>query len=201
MRHNNHSLTPNLQRRAGAVLRPAPLPLLLPPHPAGGLQSRLPRSLLQPQVTGAGAGVRWVCHTMTPREPRLVVTSNDKHGVGLWDVRMPDRCVLQYGSLGGRQQVEGSRYIYTSVSLPVPVPAPAVVNPRPVCTPAGTARGTRSWGSGGDCLLYSTGTGYIVYTVQCLVCTLLSVWCVQCTVLTVNSLRTEKGYFKTKGSL
>eukprot|EP00092_Neocalanus_flemingeri_P103635 GFUD01132648.1.p1 GENE.GFUD01132648.1~~GFUD01132648.1.p1 ORF type:complete len:334 (+),score=99.27 GFUD01132648.1:66-1067(+) len=39
-----------------------------------------------------------------PMEPRLVVTANQKHGIGLWDVRKPERVVLEYGSMGGRQQ-------------------------------------------------------------------------------------------------
>jgi len=39
-----------------------------------------------------------------PMEPRLVVTANQKHGIGLWDIRKPERVVLEYGSMGGRQQ-------------------------------------------------------------------------------------------------
>jgi len=39
-----------------------------------------------------------------PTEPRLVVTANQKHGIGLWDLRKPGRVVMEYGSMGGRQQ-------------------------------------------------------------------------------------------------
>ena len=39
-----------------------------------------------------------------PVEPRLVVTANQRHGVGLWDVRKPERIVLEYGRIGGNQQ-------------------------------------------------------------------------------------------------
>ena len=39
-----------------------------------------------------------------PVAPRLVVTANQRHGVGLWDVRRPGKLVLEYGAVGGRQQ-------------------------------------------------------------------------------------------------
>ena len=39
-----------------------------------------------------------------PAAPRLVVTANQRHGVGLWDVRRPGKLVLEYGAVGGRQQ-------------------------------------------------------------------------------------------------
>ena len=38
-----------------------------------------------------------------PVEPRLIVSANQKHGIGLWDVRRPMRAVLEYGGLGGQQ--------------------------------------------------------------------------------------------------
>ena len=39
-----------------------------------------------------------------PCEPRLVVTSNQKMGLGLWDVRKPGTLVLGYGGVGGLAQ-------------------------------------------------------------------------------------------------
>ena len=39
-----------------------------------------------------------------PCEPRLVVTSNQKMGLGLWDVRKPGTLVLGYGGAGGVTQ-------------------------------------------------------------------------------------------------
>lgn len=39
-----------------------------------------------------------------PREPRLVATANQKHGLGLWDIRKPQHCVLEYGNWDGGQQ-------------------------------------------------------------------------------------------------
>ena len=39
-----------------------------------------------------------------PCEPRLVVTSNQKMGLGLWDVRRPGSLVLGYGGAGGVTQ-------------------------------------------------------------------------------------------------
>ena len=39
-----------------------------------------------------------------PCEPRLVVTSNQKMGLGLWDVRKPGSLVLGYGGVGGVSQ-------------------------------------------------------------------------------------------------
>ena len=35
-----------------------------------------------------------------PVEARLVVTANEKHGIGLWDVRKPEKLVLEYGRAG-----------------------------------------------------------------------------------------------------
>jgi len=49
-----------------------------------------------------------------PLEPRLVVTANQKHGIGLWDVRKPGRVVMEYGSMGGRQQT--SMYVRWNMS-------------------------------------------------------------------------------------
>ena len=44
-----------------------------------------------------------------PCEPRLVVTSNQKMGLGLWDVRRPGTLVLGYGGAGG--VTETSMYV------------------------------------------------------------------------------------------
>ena len=33
-----------------------------------------------------------------------MVTANQRHGVGLWDVRRPGKLVLEFGAVGGRQQ-------------------------------------------------------------------------------------------------
>jgi len=49
-----------------------------------------------------------------PTEPRLVVTANQKHGIGLWDLRKPGRVVMEYGSMGGRQQT--SMYVRWNMS-------------------------------------------------------------------------------------
>lgn len=51
-----------------------------------------------------------------PVEPRLVVTANQRHGVGLWDVRKPGRLVLEYGRIGGNQQT--SMYVRLDESQP-----------------------------------------------------------------------------------
>ena len=47
-------------------------------------------------LTGCSHAFHAVTHN--PVEPRLVATANQKQGAGLWDVRVPGRAVLQYGS-------------------------------------------------------------------------------------------------------
>ena len=111
-----------------------------------------------------------------------MVTSNDKHGVGLWDVRMPDRCVLQYGSLGGRQQVGGSRYIYTSVSA---------CTSTCTCSSEPQASMYASWNCRGDKILGLRRRLPPVlyrYRVHCLHCTVFGVYTVKCLVCTVYSV-------------
>ena len=49
-----------------------------------------------------------------PMEPRLVATANQKHGLGLWDIRKPQNCVLEYGNWSS---VTGQRTQQTSMSV------------------------------------------------------------------------------------
>ena len=52
------------------------------------------------------AGYSYAFHAVqfNPVEPRLLVAANQKHGIGLWDVRKPEKVVLEYGAMGGRHQ-------------------------------------------------------------------------------------------------
>jgi len=57
---------------------------------------RLPPSTDSIMVAGYSHAFHAV--QFNPVEPRLLVTANQKHGMGLWDVRRPGKCVLQYES-------------------------------------------------------------------------------------------------------
>ena len=56
------------------------------------------------------AGYSYAFHAVmfNPTEPRLIATANQKHGLGLWDVRRPQTAVLEYGNMAGRQQTSMS---------------------------------------------------------------------------------------------
>ena len=45
--------------------------------------------------------------------PRLVVTASQKNAIGLWDVRMPGKVVLEYWGMRDRQQTSmyGARWM------------------------------------------------------------------------------------------
>jgi WD40 repeat protein len=56
-----------------------------------------------------------------PVEPRLVVTSNNKQGIALWDVRKPRQCAMTYGTesaMSARFNSAGTRIIGLRKKLP-----------------------------------------------------------------------------------
>lgn len=52
------------------------------------------------------AGYAFSFHSavFNPQDPRLIATANQKYGLGLWDVRKPGKCVLEYGNPPNRSQ-------------------------------------------------------------------------------------------------
>ncbi|XP_067119886.1 DDB1- and CUL4-associated factor 5-like [Centruroides vittatus] len=52
-----------------------------------------------------------------PVEPRLIATANSKEGVGLWDVRKPNSCVLRYGGCLSTQSSMSVRFNLSGTSL------------------------------------------------------------------------------------
>jgi len=52
----------------------------------------------------AGYSMAFHAAVFNPMEPRLVATANQQHGLGLWDIRKPQHCVLEYGNWDGGQQ-------------------------------------------------------------------------------------------------
>ena len=82
-----------------------------------------------------------------PVEPRLLVTANQKHGIGLWDVRRPRRMV----SIDQSEVSIKAHVCFRCWSM-----VGWLVSRTAACMSVGMREETEYWGSGGDCHLYCT---------------------------------------------